>query len=57
VKQSEIDGGRHRPLTSTDETLRIAELEREVGELRRVNGILQKVAGFSQPSPTADTTA
>jgi hypothetical protein len=44
-------------LTSTDETLRIAELEREVGELRRVNGILQKVAGFSQPSPTADTTA
>ena len=57
VKQSEIDGGRHRPGTSTDETLRIAELEREVGELRRVNGVLQKVAGFSQPSPTADTTA
>jgi transposase len=39
VKQVEIDNGT-RPGTTTDEAARIAELEREVRELRRANEIL-----------------
>ncbi|WP_425411229.1 transposase, partial [Nocardioides insulae] len=39
VSQAEIDEG-HRPGVSTDEARRIAELEREVKELRRANEIL-----------------
>jgi transposase len=40
VRQAEIDGGQ-RPGTSTEDAQRIAELEREVRELRRANEILK----------------
>jgi transposase len=36
VRQAEVDGGL-RPGTTTDDATRIAELEREVRELRRAN--------------------
>ncbi|GHE50058.1 transposase [Streptosporangium violaceochromogenes] len=45
VRQSDIDGGR-RPGTTTDEAKRIAELEREVRELRRANEILKAASAF-----------
>ena len=45
VNQAEVDGGQ-RPGTSTDDRQRIAELEREVGELRRANGILKSASAF-----------
>ena len=40
LKQAEIDSG-HQPGTSTADAQRIAELEREVRELRRANDILR----------------
>ncbi|MEU4541418.1 transposase [Streptosporangium sp. NPDC023825] len=40
VGQARIDGGQ-RPGTRTDEAKRIAELEREVREVRRANEILK----------------
>ena len=45
VRQAEIDGGT-RPGTTTDEAKRIAELEREVRELRRANEILRTASAF-----------
>ena len=45
VQQVEIDEG-HRPGTTTDEAKRVAELEREVRELRRANDILKTSAAF-----------
>ena len=45
VKQAEIDGG-SRPGTSTDDKKRIAELEREVRELRRANDILKAASAY-----------
>jgi transposase len=45
VRQAEIDGGA-RPGTTTDDATRIAELEREVRELRRANEILKTSAAF-----------
>ena len=45
VRQAEIDGG-VRPGTTTDDATRIAELEREVRELRRANEILKTSAAF-----------
>jgi transposase len=45
VKQAEIDGGQ-RPGTSTVDSRRIAELEREVRELRRANEILKAASAF-----------
>jgi transposase len=45
VKQAEIDGGK-RPGTSTVDSQRIAELEREVRELRRANEILKAASAF-----------
>jgi transposase len=45
VKQVEIDSGQ-RPGTSALDAQRIAELEREVRELRRANEILKAAAGF-----------
>jgi transposase len=45
VKQAEVDSGR-RPGTSTDEGARLAELEREVRELRRSNEILRAASAF-----------
>jgi len=45
VQQAEIDEG-HRPGVTTDEAKRIAELEREVKELRRANEILRTASAF-----------
>jgi transposase len=45
VRQAEVDGGR-RPGVTTQERRRIAELEREVRELRRANEILKAAASF-----------
>jgi transposase len=44
VRQAEIDGGT-RPGTSTEDSRRIAELEREVRELRRANVISSRRPG------------
>jgi transposase len=45
VGQAEIDEG-HRPGVTTEEAKRIAELEREVKELRRANEILRTASAF-----------
>ncbi|MCT1446467.1 transposase [Brevibacterium casei] len=45
VKQSQIDAG-DRPGTTTVESMRISELEREVRELRRANQILKSASAF-----------
>jgi transposase len=45
VKRAEVDGGR-RPGVPTEPQRRLAELEREVRELRRANEILKAAAGF-----------
>jgi transposase len=45
VGQAEIDQG-HRPGVTSAEARRIAELEREVRELRRANEILRTASAF-----------
>ncbi len=45
VTQAEVDQG-SRPGASTSETVRVAELEREVRELRRANAILRSASAF-----------
>jgi transposase len=45
VRQAEVDGG-ERPGTTTSEAQRIADLEREVRELRRSNAILRSASAF-----------
>ena len=45
LKQAEVDSG-GRPGTSTADAQRIAELEREVRELRRANDILKAASVF-----------
>ncbi|KTR39200.1 transposase [Curtobacterium oceanosedimentum] len=45
VHQAEIDAG-DRPGVTTDDAQRIAELEREVRELRRANQILKSASAF-----------
>jgi transposase len=45
VNRAEVDAGR-RPGTSTADAQRIAELEREVRELRRANDILKAASVF-----------
>ena len=45
VQQAEIDEG-HRPGVTSDEAKRIAELEREVKELRRANEIVKTASAF-----------
>jgi transposase len=45
VTQAEIDEG-HRSGTTTDDATRLAELEREVRELRRANAILKSASAF-----------
>jgi len=45
LKQAEIDSG-GRPGTSSADAQRIAELEREVRELRRANDILKAASVF-----------
>jgi transposase len=45
VTQAEVDAG-DRPGTTTDQAQRLAELEREVHELRRTNAILKSASAF-----------
>ena len=45
VQRAEIDDGT-RPGTTTDDRKRIAELEREVRELRRANEILKAASAY-----------
>jgi transposase len=45
VIQAEIDQG-DRPGATTDDATRLAELEREVRELRRANAILKSASAF-----------
>ena len=45
LEQAEVDDG-HRPGTSSDDAARIAELEREVRDLRRANDILKAASIF-----------
>jgi transposase len=45
IRQAEIDGGT-RPGATTEESRRIAELEREVRELRRANEILKAASAY-----------
>jgi transposase len=45
VKQAEFDGG-SRPGTTSDDKQRIAELEKENRELRRVNEILKAASAY-----------
>jgi transposase len=45
VRQAEVDGGQ-RPGTSSGDSQRLAELEREVRELRRANEILKAASAF-----------
>ena len=45
IRQSEIDGGTRPGITSED-SRRIAELEREVRELRRANEILKAASAY-----------
>ena len=45
VRRAEVDEGR-RPGLTTDERARLAELEREVKELRRANEILKAASAF-----------
>ena len=50
VIQAEIDEG-HRPGPTTDDATRLAELEREVRELRRANAILKSASAFFASMP------
>ena len=45
VERAEIDTGK-RPGTTTEDKERIAELEKEVRELRRANAILKSASAF-----------
>jgi len=45
VRQAEVDGGT-RPGTTSSDAQRLAELEREVRELRRTNHILRTASAF-----------
>jgi transposase len=45
IRQAEIDGGL-RPGTTTEDSRRIVELEREVRELRRANEILKAASAY-----------
>ena len=45
VNQAEVDRG-HRPGVTTTDQQRIAELEREIKELRRANEILRTASAF-----------
>src|SRR5260370_36395295 len=48
VEKAEIDGGQ-RPGITSDDKKRIAELEKELRELRRANGILQAAGAYFGP--------
>jgi transposase len=51
VRQAEVDGGL-RPGTTTEESSRLAELERENRELRRANTILRQASAFFASMPS-----
>jgi transposase len=51
VNQAEVDAG-ERPGTSTDDAQRLAEMEREVRELRRANAILRSTSAFFASVPS-----
>ena len=51
VRRAEVDAGA-RPGVTTTERQRLAELEREIRELRRANEILKAAAAFSHGSST-----
>ena len=48
MRQAEIDAG-EAPGTTTADTQKIADLEREIRELRRANEILKTASAFSRP--------
>ena len=50
VTQAEVDEGA-RPGTTTSDAQRLAELEREVRELRRANSILRSASAFFASMP------
>lgn len=50
VRQAEIDVG-HRPGTTSSDAERLAELEKEVRELRRANSILKSASAFFAAEP------
>ena len=50
VTQAEVDAG-ERPGTSTSDAQRLAELEREVRELRRSDAILRSASAFFASMP------
>jgi len=50
LSQAEVDGGTRRGATTT-ESARIAELEREVRELKRANQILKSASAFFAAEP------
>jgi transposase len=50
VTQAEVDAG-ERPGTSTSDAQRLAELNREVRELRRSNAILRSASAFFASMP------
>lgn len=56
MKQAEIDNGA-RPGTATDDQRRIAELEREVRELRRANEILKAASACFAPRTRPQASA
>ncbi|HET6191957.1 MAG TPA: IS3 family transposase [Trebonia sp.] len=56
VKQAEIDGGA-RPGATTDDKKRIAELEREVRELRRANDILKAASAYFREGTRPEAAA
>ena len=50
VKQAEIDQG-YRPGTTSSDSERLVELEKEVRELRRANSILRSASAFFASVP------
>ncbi len=55
VKRAEVDDGTVSGTTSV-EAARIAELEREVKELRRANAILKSASAFFASMPSLETS-
>lgn len=55
VQRAEVDAG-VRPGVTTDEQARVAELEREVRELRRANAILRSASAFFAAEPGRPST-
>ena len=51
MTQAEVDGG-IRPGTTSEDATKLAELEKEVRELRRANSILRSASASSAPSST-----